>query len=342
MLSGQSVEFRQDRMVSFAHFLVGLAEIFPKGITFNGKLFSYRHGNLREDEMHVAVIRTFVQDLSRRQPNLREFELKFYGTALSESSVIAYYRRLLKEWNLPDDPHVRKSFLYLFTAFVTSFTGDPRVVGNTLAGIEANGAFPLFREHLRKLRVLFRIPENRHQIKIIPIPLYCRAEEIPTLKELGFQGIFGLNLDDLQIIEVPIVKGNQKITNMAVNHLLGTALHEICHFFYYQSDFFRDALGTKQVPEEDVRHLIAEGIACALGNGAFSESLETKDPQWYADHEINAYAHQIFPFFRDFLEPSKPLDTAIGKLLVNTARQHIARKNQLPSSPEGHVPLQGY
>ncbi|MBF0408442.1 MAG: hypothetical protein HQM10_13915 [Candidatus Riflebacteria bacterium] len=76
------------------------------------------------------------------------------------------------------------------------------------------------------MRILFEIPENQFSFRVIPVPLYCRAEEMPTLKKLGIQGIFELNLYEMQIIEAPIISGCSKITEDVVNHLLGVTLHE--------------------------------------------------------------------------------------------------------------------
>lgn len=153
-------------------------------------------------------------------------------------------------------------------------------------------------------------------------------EEIPTVKKLGVQGIFGLNLDEMQIIEVPVIAGNSKITENAITHLFSITLHEICHFFYYKSQLFRNHFGEKHIVEEDVRHLIAEGIATALGNGAFSERLGNQDPQWYADSDIDSFAHKIFPELKNYLDESKPLDASIANLLVKLARENLSKRKE--------------
>ena len=67
---------------------------------------------------------------------------------------------------------------------------------------------------------------------------------------------FGLNLDEMQIIEVPIISGNSKITENAINHLFGIALHEICHFFYHKSRFFQNLLCAKEIEDKNIRKIV--------------------------------------------------------------------------------------
>ncbi len=317
----QEVAFSPDPMISFAHFLIGIAEVFPTGNSFNRKVFAYRRGSDARDRAHVEKIASFVRGLSKTSPVLRDFELKFYRSALGKSSASAFFRALCQAFHKQAGKDVRFDFFHLYVAFRLSMGGNPDLVEKVLGDVARTKEYGVFLDCLGKIRGFFGVPRNTLPLRVVPVFLHARSSEIPKLKSLGITGVFGLNLEDLQIVELALVEGRPELTLGGLRHLYAVTLHEICHFFFYRSEDCHRWFGKEAIPQEKQRHLIAEGIAAALGNGVFQTAVRNDDPQWYSDREINSFAHRLFPHLVEFLQKGFPLDAPFAERVKSLSAQ---------------------
>ncbi|PKK88475.1 MAG: hypothetical protein CVV64_18675 [Candidatus Wallbacteria bacterium HGW-Wallbacteria-1] len=329
-----NVVFKPDAMVSFAHFLMGVSKVMPVGSSFSPEVFAYFRGKRFESEsdgMHIRILTRFMKAASEKCSDLHDFELKVYHTALGKKSVFEYYRNLIRvlnsnnlnqiDLNQSDQKEFRRSFLHLYRAFQTSLSGSGNAVGQMMKNIETTEEYAVFRENLNLVNSFLAPDRNITEIRVVPVFLHVGGSDVQALRAMGISGVFGLNLDQLQVIELPLIDGMPVVTLKGLSHLYAVTLHEICHYYYYRSSLCSKLVEIHAGNDRKLRHLLAEALATALGNGLYFTAMKNEDPQWYADPAINGLAHRIIPLIQSEMEKGNAIGEAFMKYIVESAAE---------------------
>jgi hypothetical protein len=222
----------------------------------------------------------------------------------------------------------------LYEDFIRYFYPNKALIETELIALKKSESFKHFSNLLEQQKAAFSCKAADLDLKIAVIPVFATSEEFSRLRDSGKFSIFGLSLDEIQLIELPIIPGLPEITSRASVHLNAVALHEINHFLYYDSDFFKAATeffsASKYSNARLAGSYFSETLATACGQGMAHLVYKTEDPQWYDNRIINRLAHDFFGTAREYLEQGKQFDAAFLQSYLEVFRKAFPDARLIP------------
>ena len=306
-----ALDLHHSRILSFTHFLSGNSGVFPRGCSLNPFIWKVRSGRELSEDPGFNRLIALVRKSAESFKDLHRFECAFYKAAISaaETEALAIF---LADTTGEDQAVCSDLLARLFADFSRYFYPEEKLIEAELNALGESQSFRHFSALLEQQKVAFGCTVADLNLKISLIPVYASSEEFARFKNSGKFSIFGLSLDEIQLIEVPIIQGAPEITSRATYHLNAVALHEINHFLYHDSDFFKLASEFFQTSAYENARLagsyFTETLATACGQGMAQLVYKTEDPQWYDSRVINRLAHEFFYTARQYLERGKAFD----------------------------------
>ncbi|MEW6711864.1 MAG: hypothetical protein AB1403_18725, partial [Candidatus Riflebacteria bacterium] len=235
-----AIDLHHSTIFSFTHFICGNSGIFPRGCSLNPFIWKARSGNdLAENPVFRKVV-ALTRKVAESFNDPHRFECAFYKAGL-EASDIASLAAFFSEKSGEKKELCLNLLNALYDDFILNFYPNKNLIEAELIVLKKSDSFKHFSNLLEQQTTAFACKAEDLDLKIAVIPLFATTEEFSRLRDSGKFSIFGLSLDEIQLIELPIVPGLPEITNRASVHLNAVALHEINHFLYYGSDFCKAA-----------------------------------------------------------------------------------------------------
>lgn len=310
--SVSALDLHHGKVFSFTHFLSGNSGVFPCGCSLNAFIWKVRSGRELADDPVFNRLIALVKKSAESFKDLHRFECAFYKAAVSATETESL-ARFLADTTGEDRAVCSDLLVRLFDDFTRYFYPEEKLIEAELNALGESQSFRHFSALLEQQKAAFGCTAVDLNLKISLIPVYASSEEFARFKNSGKFSIFGLSLDEIQLIEVPIIQGAPEITSRATYHLNAVALHEINHFLYHGSDFFKLANEFFQTSGNKNARLagsyFAETLATACGQGMAQLVYKTEDPQWYDSRVINRLAHEFFSAARQYLERGQAFDS---------------------------------
>ncbi len=289
-------------MTSFAHFLYGTSGVFPPAAAFNRDLLAWKSPIDEPTMQALNRIALWFRSSIAKFETEHQFETAFYQASTEAADLDGLYQTW-RNRGIPTAPELHRDFHHLYQLFSRLFAADQSLIQQELARLNALPEMRHFGIILRQIDHFFR-PEPNQQyhplpFEIVAVPLRLTPTEMQELRQKGNNSIFGRNFGRVQIIELVLIPEIPDLSKRMLSHLLGVALHELCHHFYTErhiGSYVQTHLNTQTQASHYLTALyLNEGLATALGNGLFSVAIGSQDPQWYARDSINRFGHALMP-----------------------------------------------
>lgn len=333
-VSGLSaVELYHNKLFSFTHFLCGNSGIFPRGCSLNPFIWKERSGQELNRNPGFTELIALVKKSAESFKSLHRFECAFYKAGI-EAADVDSLAEFLSDTTSEDKGICADLLGKFYFDFVRYFYPNEELIEAELDALGKSQSFRHFSKLLDQQKAVFSFADKDLNLKIALVPVYASSEEFNRFKNSGKFSIFGLSLDEIQLIEVPLIQGAPEITGRATVHLNAVALHEINHFLYHGSDFYRlsnDFFATSDYENARLASsYFNETLATACGQGMAQQVYKTEDPQWYDHRIINRLAHEFFPTARQYLEQRKPFDNNFLQKYLNAFGEAYPNARTVP------------
>ncbi|MFZ5953239.1 MAG: hypothetical protein ACOYXC_21220 [Candidatus Rifleibacteriota bacterium] len=320
-------------MFSYAHFICGNSGLFPRGCSLNSFIWKERSGNeLAENPQFIKVV-ALTRKAAESFNDPHRFECAFYKAGL-EASDIASLADFFSEKTGEKKELCLNLLNALYEEFIRNFYPNKNLIEAELMVLKKSDSFKHFSNLLEQQTTAFACKAEDLDLKIAVIPVFATTEEFSRLRDSGKFSIFGLSLDEIQLIELPIVPGLPEITSRASVHLNAVALHEINHFLYYRSDFCKAATEFFSASKFNNARLagsyFSETLATACGQGMALMAFKKEDTQWYYSRIINRLAQDFFDTAREYLEQKEKFDEAFLQCYLEAFQKAYPDARQIP------------
>ncbi len=326
-------EVEHSKILSFTHQLVGTSKIFPIIDSLKETAWNLRNDNKPDLKAKLETVHNYLKACSKLEKHLHDFEIEIYRIALEAKNLPTFVENLDKRYSAAG-PFPAKAFEELFDQFCESFYFDESEINKTMSVLSKELDSKNFHQLLESQKNFFKIPEQNLKIRIVGIPLLASKEEFQKVKATGKSAIYGLNLDNVQLIEVPIIIGMPEITLKAGSHLLAVALHEISHYLFNLSKTNKAAKAFfYNSPLPNARYAWAffnESLATAMGNGYVDTLFQLNDPQWYNNPVINKMGHRLYPILKEYLDKKYRIDDDFYRQFIKDFKQEFPNPQSIP------------
>lgn len=306
-----ALDLHHSKILSFTHFLSGNSGLFLRGCSLSPLIWKARSGKELADEPGFNRLNALVRKSAESFKDLHRFECAFYKMAISATETESL-ARFLADTTGENRDVCSDLLVSLYRDFTRYFYPEEKLIEAELNALGKSQPFQHFSALLEQQKAALNCTVTDLNLKISLIPVYASSKEFTSFKKSGEFSIYGLSLDEIQLIEVPIIQGAPEITSQATYHLNAVALHEINHFLYHGSDFFKLAndffLTSGYENARLAGSYFTETLATACGQGMAQLVYKTEDPQWYDSRVINRLAHELFNTARQYLERGKKFD----------------------------------
>lgn len=328
-----AIDLQHSAIFSFTHFICGNSGLFPRGCSLNPFIWRARSGNeLAENPVFSKVV-ALTRKAAESFNDPHRFECALYKAGL-EAADIAALAEFISQKTGDKKEMCLKLLNPLYEDFIRYFYPNRALIETELTALKKSESFKHFSNLLEQQKAAFDCKGADLDLKIVVIPVFATSEEFSRLRKSGRFSIFGLSLDAIQLIELPIIPGLPEITSRASVHLNSVALHEINHFLYYGSDFCKSATEFFSAAKFSNARLagsyFSETLATACGQGMAHLVYKTEDSQWYDNRIINRLAHDFFGTAREYLEQGKKFDKAFLQSYLDVFRQAFPDARLIP------------
>ncbi|HAE39918.1 MAG TPA: hypothetical protein DCG57_15015 [Candidatus Riflebacteria bacterium] len=328
-----AIDLQHSTIFSFTHFICGNSGLFPRGCSLNPFIWKARSGNELAENPVFSKVAALTRKAAESFNDPHRFECALYKAGLAASDIAALADFISQRTGEKKEMCL-KLLNPLYEDFIRYFYPNKALIETELIALKKSESFKHFSNLLEQQKAAFSCKAADLDLKIAVIPVFATSEEFSRLRDSGKFSIFGLSLDEIQLIELPIIPGLPEITSRASVHLNAVALHEINHFLYYDSDFFKAATeffsASKYSNARLAGSYFSETLATACGQGMAHLVYKTEDPQWYDNRIINRLAHDFFGTAREYLEQGKQFDAAFLQSYLEVFRKAFPDARLIP------------